>query len=74
MTENKRFEFEALNHQEYVIAELDSDNYYLDDENSAKALVHRLNELYNENEQLKNDLNALQKKYEALKHDFEALL
>lgn len=55
MTE-KQFELEVLNDNEYVIAEFDKDNYYLDDENSAKALECRLNELYDENEQLKSQI------------------
>lgn len=44
----KQFELEVLSNNKYVIAEFDKDNYYLDDENSAKLLEYRLNELYEE--------------------------
>lgn len=56
----KQFELEVLNDYEYVIAEFDKDNYYLDDENSAKSLECRLNELFEENEQLKRQIGNLE--------------
>lgn len=58
----KRFELEVLNNYEYVIAEFDKDNYYLDDENSAKSLECRLNELFEENESLKEENKFLRNK------------
>ena len=58
----KRFELEVLNDYEYVIAEFDKDNYYLDDENSAKSLECRLNELFEENESLKEENKFLRNK------------
>ena len=63
----KQFELEVLNNYEYVIAEFDKDNYYLDDENSAKSLECRLNELHEENQSLKEENKFLKNKLKTYK-------
>lgn len=76
MIKNKQFELEVLNHIEFVIAEFDKDNYHLNDEDSAKALTQRLNELYEENKRLKNEKKKLTEQvefYKGYKEDVEEL-
>jgi regulator of replication initiation timing len=65
----KQFELELLNNNKYVIAEFDKDNYYLDDESSAKSLECRLNELFDENEQLRTKNNAYIQDIEVFKEE-----